>query len=222
MFPRPHFFDCTDNNVTVEPSFPSLNVLLILPSHPPLDRYPRSPRRTLGRECPLPRSRGDFCRVKHCHLHEPESCGFVGTEGPVGTADGAEAAATQADPAARQAAAAAAPAPVGGRGCAFRRKVAKPPDFRSVGSSSRGPKRGRQAFRRTSLRRTAWLAWSDSNWGIYWDQNPRVSPGNFCRLGRNGAAETVRVGAAGVADVQLGQGFSSCGETAGVSGTELP
>jgi hypothetical protein len=67
MFPRPHFFDWTDNNVTVEPSFPSLNVLLILPSHPPLDRYPRSPQRTLGRECPLPRLRGDFCRVKHGH-----------------------------------------------------------------------------------------------------------------------------------------------------------
>jgi hypothetical protein len=54
---------------------------------------------------------------------------------------------------------------------------------------------------------TAWLGWSDSNCGIRWDRSPPVLPGNFSRFDRNGAAETVRVRAAALPNVQLRQGF---------------
>jgi hypothetical protein len=44
--------------------------------------------------------------------------------------------------------------------------------------------------------------------GIRWDQNPRVLPGNLSRFGRNGAAETVRVGAAALPTCSCGNGFA--------------
>jgi hypothetical protein len=48
--------------------------------------------------------------------------------------------------------------------------------------------------------------------GIRWDQNPRVLPGNFCRFGRNGAAETVRVRAAALPTCSRGKDFGRhCG-----------
>jgi hypothetical protein len=64
----------------------------------------------------------------------------------------------------------------------------------------------------TSRRLTAWLGWSDSNWGIRRDQNRRVLSQNSCQFGRNGAAETVRVGAAALPTCSCGKDFAwHCG-----------
>jgi len=42
----------------------------------------------------------------------------------------------------------------------------------------------------------------------FWDQNPRVLPGNFCRFGRNGTAETIRERAAALPTCSCGKDFA--------------